>query len=299
MGLYILGQSYREKRLLLVRITRLALIILPSLPYLLYVMIVFERNPAFVAWREQSLTYSPAPLHYLLGYGLTLVFVAVGWGLAWQAAEPEYRVRFLQIWTVSVPVLVYLPIALQRRFLDGYQAPLAILAAMGLLWLVDKIRSRSWQTGTLIFILMGMSLTNVLLVMGAVMTVDQRPYPVFIPAAEAAAGRWLAKQTQPTVVLASYQTGNYLPTVADVRTFVGHGPETMDSERKQEQVKAFFSETTDDRWRLTLLKRFDIGYVYYGPVEQALGDFGPGHVPYLQEVYNGGTVRIYRVTEGD
>ncbi len=293
LGLYILRQHYKQKWPLFMGATRLAIITLPALPYLLYVFVVFNRNPAFVAWRVQSLTYSPAPLHYLLGFGFTLVFAVVGLGVTWQQVNPRYH--FLQVWAISVPLLIYLPIALQRRFLDGYQAPLAVLGTIGLLWIIEKINSRFWQTGIVTLILAGMSLTNGLLVMGAVTTIAQRPNTVFIPTAEVEAAYWLAERTDQTVVLASYQTGNYLPTVANVRAFVGHGPETMRSDEKQAQVKTFFNEVTDEAWRLALLNRFDIRYVYYGPTEQTLGGYRPQQAPYLRQVYNNGPVQIYQV----
>jgi hypothetical protein len=297
LGLHILWQHYHQKQQLFTKTIRLVLIILPASPYLLYVFVVFNRNPAFAAWRVQSLTYSPAPLHYLLGFGFTLIFAVIGFGITWRPVEP--KCRFLQVWFIAVPALVYLPLALQRRFLDGYQAPLAVLAAIGLSWVIEKNRSRFWQAGTVTLVLVGMSLTNVLLVTGAMITVAQRSSNIFIPVAEVEAAHWLAKQTRQTVVLASYPTGNYLPTVADVRTFVGHGPETIQSDEKREQVEIFFSESTLDAWRLALLKRFNVTYLYYGPSERTVGDFTPETAPYLQQVYDNGSVQIYQVVDSD
>lgn len=292
LGVYILWQFYHDKRQLLIRFTRLALIVLPALPYLLYVFVVFNRNPAFITWRSQSLTFSPAPVHYLLGFGFTLLFALIGLVLTWRQADPKYR--FLYVWVISVPVLVYLPIPLQRRFLDGYQAPLAMLAAVGLVWIVDKIPGRFWQTGVVVLVFM--SLTNLLLVTGAIITIAQRPNTVFITSAQAEAAGWLAEESRQSVVLASYQTGNYLPTVADVRTFIGHGPETVQSKYKEVMLSNFFT-TGDDNFRRKLLQDYNINYLFYGPAEQALGSFSPATVPYLKSVYDNGTVQIYQVVE--
>jgi len=292
LGIYILWQYYHDKKQLLIRFTRLALIALPAVPYLLYVFVVFNRNPAFIAWRLQSLTFSPAPIHYLLGFGLTLLLAMIGLTLTWRRAEPKYR--FLYIWTISVPVLVYLPIPLQRRFLDGYQAPLAVLAAVGLVWVIDKVSNHFWRTGFLV--LLFMSLTNVLLVTGAMITIAQRPDTVFIASPQAEAARWLAAESHQSIVLASYQTGNYLPTVADVRTFIGHGPETIESETKMAMLSKFFT-LDDDNFRRKLLLDYRINYLFYGPAEQALGSFSPATTPYLKNVYDNGTVQIYQVLE--
>jgi len=292
LGLYLLQQNFRQRRQLAKGMGRLVLLTLPSLPYLLYAWVVFNRNPAFVAWRVQSQTFSPAPLHYLLGFGLTLILAGLGLALTWQPVNEKYR--FLHVWVISVPILVYLPTTLQRRFLDGYQAPLAVLAAIGLLWVVNRIGHRFWQTAVVGLVLVVMSLTNILLVAGAMATISQRPSPVFITAAQVDAAHWLGQRTEQVVVLASYPVGNHLPTVTNVRTFVGHGLETIRSEEKQEQLKSFFDKSTADTWRLALLNEFGIEYVYFGPVEQAIGDFSPDHAPYLQEVYSHGSVRIFR-----
>jgi hypothetical protein len=292
LGLYILWQSYTRKKLLLSWLLRLGLIILPALPYLSYVLVVFNRNPAFVAWRNQSLTYSPAPLHYLLGFGITFVCALLGLSLTWRGADSKYR--FLHIWTLSVPLLVYLPIALQRRFLDGYQAPLVVLATIGLVWLVQKIPNPRWQFRLVAASLVLMSLTNVLLLGGALMTIARRSNAVFLPRSEVEAAQWLATTTRQNVVLAAYQTGNYLPTVADVRSFVGHGPETVEADRKNSLVTEFFSGG-DDHFRRQLLNDYEVNFLYYGPAERALGDFSPGAAPYLERVYDNGSVQIYRV----
>jgi hypothetical protein len=292
LSLYIIWQSYRSQKPLFDRVKRLALIVVPSMPYLVYVMIVFNQNPAFVAWRSQSLTYSPAPHHYVLGFGLTLVFAVVGLSLTWREAEGRYR--FLHVWIISVPILLYLPISLQRRFLDGYQAPLAVMAAIGLVWLVQKSSSPGWRFRVLAVMLVLMSFTNVLLVTGALITIDRRPSAVFLQRAEVEAAHWLSQVTEQNVVLSAYETGNYLPTVADVRAFVGHGPETVQADAKIAMLSEFFAGD-DDNFRRQLLRDYEINFLYYGAAERALGDFSPGTAPYLEQVYDNGSVQIFQV----
>jgi len=127
-------------------------------------------------------------------------------------------------------------------------------------------------------------------------TIAQRPDTVFIASPQAEAARWLAAESHQSIVLASYQTGNYLPTVADVRTFIGHGPETIESETKMAMLSKFFT-LDDDNFRRKLLLDYRINYLFYGPAEQALGSFSPATTPYLKNVYDNGTVQIYQVLE--
>ena len=292
LGLYILWQFYRQRQVWL-NTTRLLLITLPSLPYLIYVLWVFSYNPTFIAWKDQSLTYSPAPIHYLLGFGFTLLLALLGLWVTRQ--QTDYKQQFLRIWIISVPFLLYIPLALQRRFLDSYQAPLAVLAAVGLAWLLERMARQRWRANFLGFILLWMSLTNILLMVGAVITISQKPATIFLTASEVAAAHWLSEQEGPVVVLSLYQTGNYLPTVANVRAFAGHGPETVNSDEKRAQAKAFFSDAVDDAWRRALLEKFDVRYIYYSPNEKAGGGLVPSRTPYLKEIYRNEDVQIFEI----
>jgi uncharacterized membrane protein len=96
-------------------------------------------------------------------------------------------------------------------------------------------------------------------------------------------------------VLAVYETGNVLPAYANVRVFVGHGPETINSDEKRAQAKAFFSDAVDNAWRLALLKKFNVRYIYYGPNEKAAGGFVPSRTPYLKEIYRNEDAQIFEI----
>ncbi len=294
LGLYALWQFYKQPRSLQSRLLRLLIIVGPATPYLIYVLSVFYNNPAFAAWREQSLTFSPAPIHYLLGFGATLLLALVGFRVAPRyAGQSPYN--FLRLWLVVVPLLLYVPLGLQRRFLDGYQAPLALLAAIGVIWLFESLGKRLPFVATTLLLLIVMSLTNILLTGLAIMAVTQRSEQIFIAGSQIQAAAWLAQHSKDEVILSSYQSGNFLPTRANVRTFAGHGPETINSEAKQEQIVRFFDRKVPEAWRVELLKQFNIAYIYYGPAEQTLGDFVPAKAPYLEKIYDAGDIQIFEV----
>ena len=113
--------------------------------------------------------------------------------------------------------------------------------------------------------------------------------------AEVDAADWLgARATAGQVVLAAYETSNYLPTRMSARVFAGHGSETLHSEAKCEMLRQFFADG-DDVFRYQLLLDYGVSYILYGPAERALGDFSPPDVPYLKQVYDNGTVQIFEV----
>ncbi len=291
-------------------------------PVPLYNAYVFTTNPVFKVWGEQNRILSPPPVHYLLAFGpLALLAMQGGWA-EWRRGS--IRSLVLIGWCAVTPLLVYIPFNLQRRLAMGVQVPLSILAAIGLWQLCSRKSHRSegnaseerkelkaeaalrrWQIASMGLVAL-LSLSNLLILTGAGLEVSRQSEPIFHSGAEISAADWLgAHTTSDQVVLAAYQTGNYLPTRMPARVFAGHGPETVHSEAKRALLRQFFDAEENPRssregqdgedFRRQLLQDYSVTYVFYGPAERALGDFVPTDVPYLQLVYNNGTVQIYQV----
>jgi hypothetical protein len=276
------------------RLLQLALAGLIGLPYLVYSLVLFTTNPVFNSWQAQNTMRSPDVASYLLGFGLLCPLALIGL----LRARPLRRWnnwRLLMLWVVLVPLGLYIPSNLQRRWLDGYQAPLTLMALAGLLALLHFL-PRAWRRRALGTVVALSLLTSMVLLAGFTALVAARPPLVFIPQPVETAMAWLDEQAAPdSVVLAAYDTGNRLPARALVRSFVGHGPQSVDAAAKREQVQAFFGAGMSDADRLALLEAYDIAYVFYGPTERALGDLDPARLPGLQCVYSAGGVDIYRV----
>ncbi|MFQ5613132.1 MAG: hypothetical protein ACE5H9_13465 [Anaerolineae bacterium] len=269
------------------------LALLIASPVALYNAWVFSSIEAFQILGRQLVIRSPAPIHYLLAFG-PLALLAVPGGLALWRSDRARSILPLA-WCLVTPLLVYLPFNLQRRLTMGVQVPLSILAALGAYHLLKGgRRPRRWRLVAPLLVLF-FSLTNLLLLAGSFGAVAGRAEPVFVPGDQARAARWLAEQAAGAVILAAYETGNYLPAYADVRAFVGHGPETIRSDEKRALAARFFAGETDDAWRRALLAEYNVGYLYYGPHERALGDFEPDAAPYLRRVYQVGEVVLYAV----
>jgi hypothetical protein len=292
-GLYFLWQVYRRHQKFWPGALRLMAIVLPAVPYLLYGAWVFYTNPAFIGWRMQNSTLTPGPGLLVLGFGLIIPLAMVG---LWQSAPAGLQHRvILVIWLVSVPIFVYLPIDIQRRFLHGYQVPLAIMGAVGLVCLTTKITSQTRRTVAMGGVIILMAASNLFLLVGSLLTVSTRTEPIFIVSPRPAEIDWLTAHAPGAVVLSAYRTGNVLPAYAPVRVFVGHPVETVQSEEKQQLTARFFTAAATDEWRRQLLAEYRIDLVFFGPHEQALGDFSPAAAPYLRRVFDNNTVQIYAV----
>jgi uncharacterized membrane protein len=277
-------------------------VLLMAMPMVLYNAYVFTTNPIFRLWAVQNRILSPPPLHYLLAFAPLIALAVVGGRQEWR--QDASRSLVLIGWCLAIPLLVYLPFNLQRRLVLGAQLPLSILAASGWWRLYlrryrgaapDTVRvSPAWRMGSIGLVLL-FSLSNLMILGGAFLTLSRPAPPLFHPGKMIEAADWLGQHVaEDEVVLAAYETGNYLPTRMGGRVFVGHGPETVNADQKRALVEQFFSTGSDD-FRRRLWRDYGITYLFYGPAEQALGNFSPAGAPYLAEVYNNGSVSIYRL----
>ncbi len=308
VGLFALAEAIVDRRLSRPSFAALGLGFLAPAPLLVVYALTLRTNPIFAQWEAQAaLPAAPWP-HYVLAYGPWLLLAGLSWRRTGRA--PGFRPAWA--WVVAAFLLLLLPLNAQRRFVQGAVAPLAVLAAIG--WwevaLPALLRRRPFRelparapryteaglarllTATLLLI---MGLSNLYVLASASVTAAvQQPYPFFRPAAEAAGAAWLrAKAADGAVVLASYESGNFIAAQAGVPVVVGHWAETAEFARRQDEAARFFSADVDDTWRRAYLAALSVRYVWIGPPERALGGFVPG--PYLEEVFRQGEVRIYEV----
>jgi len=292
LGAYLLALSIRRRRIPWLMVGQTALVGAFVAPIVAYNSWVFTANPAFRQWTAQNTILSPHPLHNILGYLPLLIPAVPGAVLALRDRDLKWLLPLA--WLLVVPLLLYVPFNLQRRMIAGVQIPLALLAARGLLrWARGSSHTR--RLGLAAWVAVA-ALSNVLLVSGSLVEVNRRATPIFRPAAEVAAMDWLGDQSKPSdTVLSAFETGNLIPARTGIRVFIGHGPETLYFEEKQEAVKRLFTTATDDAWRQELLAQYGIAYVFYGPAERALGGWDPAGAPYLAPVYERQGYTIYQV----
>src|SRR5690606_424916 len=177
---------------------------------------------------------------------------------------------------MGLPV-VYVPINVQRRLGEGVLVPLALLAATGLYATARAWGMKHGRHAGRRFLRLALpvaavaSISSLIVYLGSWGAATTRREPVFRPATEIEALAWLNRHAAPgSVVLSAPSTGNVLPAYADVRAYVGHGPETIGYAGKSDQVRRFFSGAMSEAERLALLEGFDVAYVFYGPAERAL-----------------------------
>ncbi len=266
--------------------------------YLIYNLWLFTSNPIFAIWSSQNILPSPPITDYLLAFGL-LIALAIPGAIGLIGSRPDYRQMLLVIWPAVAAVLVYLPINIQRRLLEGAIVPLTLLAVCGIVRLTELGRGslRRFLIGVTCILLLPSTL---LLLAGGVVTAGSEAWPVFHPADELAALRWLSQNAKAdSVVLSTRDSGMILPAFSSVRVFLGHGPETVHAVEKERMVQEFLS-SPQVSLETALIRDYPIDYVWIGPPEREL----PCHnslcstqqsVPGFRVVFSQGEYTIFQV----
>lgn len=305
--LWLLNQFVQSKRILLRPIISAAISVLIPSPLLVYYFVVLRSNPIFAAWDAQAATPSPNPLHFLAAYGALLILAA--------PTLLDRSLRPLWLWVFAAAVLLYMPLNAQRRFVEGIQVPLSILASAGVVsYYLPKLdvmkvfrrlanrpgySARGLQKLIVLSTVVLLSVSNlyVFLSMNLTAAVEQ-PYPFFRSLAELEALSWAAA-TLPagSVIMSGYETGSLIPTRSNLRTVIGHWAETPQFAAKYNQVNSFFSGHVSKQGETALLKSARVNYIFYGPEERSLGGYDPGSDVMMAQVYVNSSVVIFRVSE--
>lgn len=306
-GLFLM---WRAKRILWREVWIAAAPVVAVVPLVIYFVSALASSELLRVWSAQSQTLSPNPLHYVLTFAPYLVLAFL---LVRRKGLGDNKRAFLWVWLLVVALLVYAPLGAQRRFLQGIQVPLAILATGGLFEVVlPRIEQTAWfrrlaqrpnysRAGlerlmvALLALMVSASSAYQWLSAIALTTVVQ-VYPIFRPRGEVEGMDWLrGRASAEDVVLNAYLTGSYLPYRSGARTYLGHLYETIHFEDKQRAVDHFFDASTSNAERERWLFGNRIRYLFYGRVEQQLGKFNPATAEYLKLQFQNNDAAIYLV----
>lgn len=269
---------------------------IPGLAYLVYLN---RSNNVLREWLRITDTRSPAPLDYVLGFGVVAALGVAGFWLL--ARRHSGYGRLLLIWALIQTMLLYAPVSFQRRFVEGLQLPFAIAATAAIFWVATRLfrgrargRRRRWALAA---VLIFSSLTNIGFAAGQLIgrgpaAEDPRR---FLRSDVIEALDWLRKNSPPdSVLFSSYLIGNVAPPMTGLRVFLGHYGQTIDSNGKGEQVTAFYSNQMAEEAARQMFAEHRASYVIYGPLERELGgNFAPPS--WLVLVHKVGEVEVFKV----
>lgn len=98
------------------------------------------------------------------------------------------------------------------------------------------------------------------------------------------------------VVLAEWNTSNYIPVISGNTVYIGHD-NTVNSEEKKLYVRSFFTGQMPAEGARRWLLESGIKFIYFGPLEfeDAAGKQITDFYPFLREIYKNTYVRVYAV----
>jgi hypothetical protein len=276
---------------------------------------ILSREPMWGGVVRRLDFYTPDPFRLVMALGASFAIVVLTFdGLL--RRDRTSGEGMAKVWLLVSLGLAYAPwINWRWHLINGIQIPLSVLATQGLrrtLFLRILLRRRRTRKGAgRRWVPLPPALAAAMLViLGACCLISRSflihyrdevtsvEYPTYLTSHELAAMSYLRGEVpRDALVLASYNTGNYLPRMSGQRVFLGEDKLTANYEERMSQVRKFFSPDETDGSRLELLQRFGIGYVFYGPEERKLGGYDPSQASYLQPVFQEGGVKVMKVQD--
>ena len=269
-------------------------------PMAAYQIHFYLSEPIFRA-RAAVETLSPSFYWYLLGYGLLVPLAGI---CIWRSIKEKKDVSVLVCWVAAGFIAAYLPIPFQRKLIMGTHIPLSLLAAIGLLYLSDRIRLGHRNVLPVILIVL-MFPTNLRAMVRDIKRLAQNNMQVpahvpYVALEEMDCLNYLRTHGKPSdIILAHPGFSSIIPPYTGLRVYCGHWGETVDFQGKLRKMEAFFRWDTPEYYRLSLLRRERITYfveyhsgVYWG---EAFVDFTENPAPYLTPVFENNLMTVYRV----
>jgi hypothetical protein len=253
-----------------------------ALPVLLPTVLTFSFDPFWVTtYSTQNQLPSPAPHELLVDLGPALGLALVG------AVTLRGRVApfGLLVWLLLELIAMYLPVPYQRRLGFGIQPNLAVVAANSLVGLCALVHSRRAAALRLAVVALAGSGTLLVLVGMVASGFRNAPLPIYRSTSDLdAAATWLDQQAQvDDVILADWDTSNYLAARTPAHVFGGHPVATLRPDDKRLAEQAVFSHSSS----LVIARNLGAQWLVYGPAEAGL-EPPPG------PAFESGPVRVYR-----
>ena len=239
------------------------------LSFFLYNAFMFLFDPYLRSWETQNIIKSPPPLEYFLAYGLG--YFCLLYSLIILKNHPKHKV-FLIIWSVILPVLVYLPINLQRRLSDGFWIVLSIFITI----VIYSIKQQFLR-----WILIGFScLTTIFLLIGSLTVVQNQSSPIFQKNDVIEIFNIINWEGEINdVVLAPYAISNILPAYIPMRVVTGHGPESKNLKEIDAFIDLFSQGLVSYEQMQIFFQQFDIRFVIFEVSSPGIKNF--------EEYFNG------------
>jgi hypothetical protein len=202
-------------------------------------------------------------------------------------ALPE---KLILIWSICIPILVYLPLSIQRRLSVGVWVAVLVL----LLLIVEnmkKSRQKVW-IGVLVLITLP---STILLWVTSLSAARNLTNPIFVPRDYVDAYEYLGEQGNDVKVLTLFRTGNELPAWVPVSVTIGLGPESVPYLEMIDLVDQFYSGASTTESRSRLIDEYGVRFGMIGEREITQYPSLKGSMDNSKTIYLNDSVRIVEI----
>ena len=311
-----------------------------AFPATAYIGYQLQSETVFRA-RANVKTLSPQFVYVLFGYGILIALAVYAAAILYKSRQtkPETTgdppskllptgMALLITWAVMNVIASYLPVAFQRKLLQGAHFPIAILAGIGFEFLLrSRPNSLSKRLPKLAATVLILSLTNLRFVAremsnyanNRAQTMIQRPY---LKLGELNALNWIAAHSEPSdaiqplpyveligennhqLAMTDASLACFTPGLINRKVYWGHWGETPDWETKLKAMRDFALPKTTDDERTTLLRTMKVRYLIFSqkdPADTNADQLAPvfrGRMElprYLIKVYSNPDADVYEV----
>jgi hypothetical protein len=284
----------------------LFVIVAAALP-VLYQALVFRGSEEF---RLKALTPTPAPplLDMALSYGPLLLLAIAGAVIA--RRQSHTKVLLPALWGAAIFVCIYFPVSFARKMIEGIHFPLAFLAAVALVALLQKLPRTIHRPAAALAVAV-LSISSLQFVAWCVgenwrdNNLSRGPLmpPLRLANGDMAALRFLDNLNEPQkysrAVLCFPKLGNYVPRETGLNVYIGHWAETLNltgENGKLQNLQRFFSGAMSSEESLNWLRKNRIGYIIEGEYERGIfGSTLPSSRLNLMPIFNENGTAVYAV----
>lgn len=229
-----------------------------------------QTDPVLRIWNMQNQTPAPPWWDIVISMSPALLLLPGSLLLQHHRENRLQRFQLLMIcWVLTALLLLLAPFNLQRRFLTGLYVPIASLAVMGMDSIQQRIRKKNilW-----VGLFIASILTNLLVILSGFWGIQTRDPLLYIERSDYEMYKWISARTpENALILASPESGLFIPAFTGRRVVYGHPFETVDSEKRKVFVQNYFQGVFTTEEGIRILHELNVDYVFWGMREQVMG----------------------------
>lgn len=266
------------------------------IPAVAYYLVLPLQQAGVRGWFVQNINPSPTPFALVLGLGLLVPLAMLGGMVLWRRTGQVGL--FLWCWAMTTAVISYTPhLAIQRRLLSGLHLPVAILAAAGMLWLIDRLSPPRQRALMMVLVTVFLATTNIKTQQVYIQEIRSSgpiTYPIYHSAAVTQALAWQRDHSGLNeVVLADFWSSNEIAGLIARPVVFAHGNQTVAPDDRRRDVEAVFSADTSPADRVAILHRLNVRWLFWVPTNNSRSTYQPSADPEWRQAFANQEVTIF------